>query len=435
MQTDSKAASHPQKRSWLYRLVNTEIPDLPNKIGWAERTFLVGFIILFSFTFVQTYPTVFLGFGLGDEFEWATIFSYFETIHAQSPLLFYFALGALLVNVLFRMQIFLRGQLAYRTNDPALPMKTVALFMATNILNIVFVAGTVSSLGLLFLWMGFDFNLGFKAVENLYLLGSHYANQVPTLWELPLIAAFFLTYMVQGFFHYWIHRLCHLNRFLWLTLHRLHHMPPTLTAATTTVVITSVPFFLGLVLVKTFIFGSISKFFYAEPLFMEMFFFHFIMSFTEPYGHQSALFKEGIKSRWTSKMCFLTTNGVYHYLHHSRDAEIVGSNKTNQVNIGGGIAYFWDHVFGTFKGLPAVKDPKPQVGLWGNPDLHHNPIRLLMSGLVQIVYEVYHNPGFKTKLMCIIGSVRYSPPITRSFHVREPQERAINSNLINTNSF
>lgn len=420
MQTDISIKTKKSKKNLLYRLVNNEISDISDHFCRAERIFLIGFITLFAFTFIQTYPTIFLGFGLGDEYEWSLIISFFENLREDSPFLFYGALLALAANVLFRLQLFLRGQLAYRSNDPELPMKTIALFMTANALNIVFVFLTVTTLGLLSLVMGFDFTLGFKAVENLVALALQLADKVPTLVELPLFIAFFITYMVQGFFHYWIHRLCHLNRFLWLTLHRLHHMPATLTPATTNVVITSVPFFIGIVFVKTLIFAAISKLFHAEPLFMEMFFFHLIITFADPYGHQSALFKEGVKSRWISALCLFSGNGVYHYLHHSRDADIVTSNKTNQVNIGGGICYFWDKVFGTFKELPSPEDPKPQVGLWGNPDLHHNPIRLLMSGLAQIVYEVYYNKGILSKLRCVFGSVNYTPPVTRAFHISEP---------------
>lgn len=406
-------------KNWAYKLVNSEIPDIADKWSWLERLYLAVFILIFTLTFIQTYPTIFLGFGLGDEYSWDLIYSFFTDIKAESPTLFYASISMLAANLLFRLQLFIRGQFAYRSNHPDLPIKTIALYVIANGLNIVFVALTVALLGSIGYIFGYDFNVGFRAVENLFALAFTYANQIPTIVELPLIAAFFLTYMLHGFFHYWIHRICHLNRFLWLVLHRFHHMPTVLTPATTTVVITSVPFFLGIVFVKTFIFSAIAKLFFAEDLYMEMFFFHLIMTFADPYGHQTALFKEGIKSRWISILCFLSGSGVYHYLHHSRDAEIVTSNTTNQVNIGGGIAYFWDHVFGTFKGLPSSSAPQPAVGLWGNPVLHHNPIRLLLSGLTQVVFEVYSNKGIKTKLLCIFGSVNYTPPISRQFHISE----------------
>jgi len=408
-----------KRNSWLHRLLNAEIPDIPDRFGKFERLFLVGFIVMFTFIFIRTYPTIFLGFGLGDEYDWSLILSFFESLESRSPMLFYAGLIMLIANILFRLQLFIRGQLAYRSNDPDLPMKTIVLFMAANSLNIIFVLIAGLILGLLCSGLGLDFMVGFNAVENLFALALSYTENIPTLVQLPLLVAFIITYLIQGFFHYWIHRLCHLNRFLWLTLHRFHHMPAILTPATTNVVIVSVPFFIGIVFTKTFVFSAIAKLFFEQQLFMEMFFFHLIITFADPYGHQTGLFKEGVKSRWISVFCFLCGNGVYHYLHHSRDAEIVASNKTNQVNIGGGVAYFWDLVFGTFKGLPPSSEPTPNVGLWGNPELTHNPIRLLLSGLMQIIYEVISNKGLTTKIMCMVGSVNYSPPVTRDFHIKK----------------
>ena len=59
----------------------------------------------------------------------------------------------------------------------------------------------------------------------------------------------------------------------------------------------------------------------------------------------------------------------------------------------------------------------PKVGLWGNPNLHHNPLRLVLSGLLQVGYELYHNKDFKSRLLCIFGSVNYQPPLSRDFHI------------------
>ncbi|MFD2176414.1 sterol desaturase family protein [Veronia pacifica] len=411
-----------KKRSWLYLLFNAEIPDLPDSLKFIERISLIGFIVVFTFVMVQTYPGIFLGFGLGDAWEWSLILSFFTDLHDDSPILFWLSLLALGANLANRLQLFLRGQLAYSSNDSALPIKTIVLFMVANSLNVVFVFATVVMIGTIGWWLGFDFQAGFNAVENLIHAAITLADSIPTVIELPLLAAFILTYVAQGFFHYWVHRLCHLNRFMWLTLHRFHHMPDILTPATTNVVITSIPFFIGVVFAKTFLFAAIAKLFYEEHLFMEMFFFHLIITFADPYGHQTALFKEGIRSRWTRVLCFISGNGLYHYLHHSNDEEIVTSNTTNQVNIGGGIAYCWDIVFGTFKELPKPDAPKPDVGLWGKPKLHHNPIRLLLSGILQIMYEVYYNKGWLTKAKCIFGSVNYTPPITRHFHISEESQ-------------
>ena len=409
--------------SALGKIVNSEIPDISSRWGWLERLFLSGFIVVFTITFVRAYPGIFLGFGLGDEFSIDMVWSFFEPLKAQNTPLFYAAIALLVFNVLFRMQVFLRGQLAYKVNHPDLPMKTIALFMTANTLNIIFVFVTVVCLGVIAQLAGYDFFLGFNAVENLFQYALYLADQVPTIIELPLLVAFVVTYMVQGFFHYWLHRLCHLNRFLWLTLHRFHHMPATLTTATTTVVITSIPFFLGAVFVKTLIFAVLSKLFFERQLFMEIFFYHLVMWIPEAYSHQTALFKEGAKSRIIRMLSFMASTGIHHYLHHSRDKEIVTSNTTNQVNISGGMFFFWDMVFGTYQPLPKEGAETPKVGLWGNPDLHHNPIRLLLSGLAQIIYELYYNKGLVNKFKVLLGSVNYTPEYSRKFHVSESCER------------
>lgn len=52
------------------KIINSEIPDMPDSLDKSERIFLVLFIIVFTLAFVRTYPTIFLGFGLFDELEW-----------------------------------------------------------------------------------------------------------------------------------------------------------------------------------------------------------------------------------------------------------------------------------------------------------------------------------------------------------------------------
>lgn len=398
-------------------LLNTEIPHIDDKWGRLARPALVLFCIVFALQFVQYYPGIFLGFGLGDEYGFGMILGFFDTLAAQNRWLFYGGLALLAFNVLFRMQVFIRGQLAYSTNDPALPLRSIALIMGTGLVNAGFVVITVLGFGALAVLLGLEFNLGFSAVQLQVQAALDFANRLPTLVELPLWVAFFLVYTLQGFFHYWIHRLCHLNRFLWLVFHRIHHMPPTLTLATTPVVISSVPFFLAMVFVKTFIFAAVSKLFFERPLFMEIFFLHLLMWIGEAYAHQSALYVEGIRKRWVRVLGNLQCGGVYHVLHHSNESHVVTNNKTNQVNIGGGMFFFWDRIFGTYLPVDATATESPRVGLWGNPPLHHNPLRLVLSGLLQVIYELRHNKDWTVRLMCLVGSVNYTPPISRDYHI------------------
>ena len=94
-----------KRNSWLHRLLNAEIPDIPDRFGKFERLFLVGFIVMFTFLFIRTYPTIFLGFGLGDEYDWSLILSFFESLESRSPMLFYAGLIMLIANILFRLAL------------------------------------------------------------------------------------------------------------------------------------------------------------------------------------------------------------------------------------------------------------------------------------------------------------------------------------------
>lgn len=402
-------------------LLNAEIPDFSpafvRRWGWLERLGLVGFAIVFPLVFVLNMPGIFLGFGLGDAFPLDMVIGFFRALQADHPILFPAGLALLVFHLGFRMRAFLRGQLHYRTNDPELPARTLLLFILANSLNIVFVAlvsALVAILGAMTL--GLDFTQGLLFVDSMKAWAEAKAMQVPTLIHLPSLLALFVVYTLQGFFHYWIHRLCHLNRVLWLVLHRFHHMPPTLTLATTTVVIASVPFFMFIVIPKVYIFAAVSKLFHAEPLYMEIFFMHLIMWIGEPYAHQTALYQEGRRNPWIRWIGQFSSTGIYHYMHHAADDAIVQSNKTNQVNISGGFFFFWDRLFGTYHPLT---DDTPQAGLWQRPALHHNPIRLLLSGLLQVAYELRHNRDWRTRFWCLFGSVSYCPPISRDFHRSE----------------
>ena len=406
-------------RSFIYRLCNDELPDfqVPQKWRIAERSLLVLFNITYSTILITSYPSTFIGFGLGDGFPVDMIVGLFETLRQQNPLLFDITLVVLAFHLVFRLQIMIRGQLSFKTNDPRLPPRTLLLYAMANGLNIVFVLSTALLIGLTAYALGYNFSSIFNVIRDLTQWAHETAMRVPTIVELPLIMAFPLVFIIHGFFHYWVHRLCHINRFLWLTLHRFHHMPDVLTNASTTVVITSIPFFLFLLMPKLFLYAVTSKLFFERPLYLEIFLLNLIIFLPDPYAHQTALYKEAIRSKFIRYFSFFATSqGVYHYLHHTREPEIIASNKTNQVNIGGGLFHIWDIVFGTFQPLTKVDEKTPRIGLWDNPKLHHNPIRLLLSGVYQLIYELRHNPGLKSKFYIIFGSVDYKPEHTKDFH-------------------
>lgn len=125
----------------------------------------------------------------------------FETLKADSPVLLYLSIGMLSANLLFRLQLFVPGQLAYQSNHPDLPMKTIALFMMANTINFIFVLIILIGMGGVSVFLGYEFSIGFNLV-GFFSQAEDYANQIPILIKIPLILAFFVTYMVQVFFHY-----------------------------------------------------------------------------------------------------------------------------------------------------------------------------------------------------------------------------------------
>jgi sterol desaturase/sphingolipid hydroxylase (fatty acid hydroxylase superfamily) len=397
----------------VFAILFAEIPDISERWRIVERISLIGFAIIFPLTFVLLLPGAWLGFGLGDEFTVEQVQAMVSLWYGEYPLLANILLGVLVIHLLFRTWILALGHWRVSHAGSELPLKTLVLFTTANTLNIIFVVVTMALIGAIGVTQGYTFQQGFELVQNLVVWSNQQIEQVPTLVQLPLLVAFILVYQLQGFFHYWIHRLCHHNRVLWLVLHRFHHMPPILVGMTTTVVIASIPAFLVLVVPKVFIFGTISKLFYERPLYAEIFAYHIVMWIPEIFGHQTKMYQDGIRSRFIRWSSYLGGNGVYHYLHHASSP--YNQNKTNNVNIAGGFLMLWDRLFNTYQPLVPTA---PKVGLWGNPELTHSPVKLVLSGIMQVLYELWHNQSWRVRWRCIFGHVSYTPPITKDFHVK-----------------
>jgi len=397
----------------VFATLLAEIPDISERWRIVERIALIGFACIFPLTFIVLLPGAWLGFGLGDEFTVEQVQAMVGLWYGEYPLLANILLGVLVIHLLFRTWILALGHWRVSHAGSELPLKTLVLFTTANTLNIIFVVVTMALIGAIGVTQGYTFQQGFELVQNLVAWSNQQIEQVPTLVQLPLLLAFILVYQLQGFFHYWIHRLCHHNRVLWLVLHRFHHMPPVLVGMTTTVVISSIPAFLVLVVPKVFIFGTISKLFYERPLYAEIFAYHIVMWIPEIFGHQTKMYQDGIRSRFIRWSSYLGGNGVYHYLHHASSP--YNQNKTNNVNIAGGFLMLWDRLFKTYQPLVPTA---PRVGLWGNPELTHSPVKLVFSGVMQVLYELWHNKRWDVRWRCVFGHVSYTPPITKDFHVK-----------------
>jgi hypothetical protein len=64
------------------------------------------------------------------------------------------------------------------------------------------------------------------------------------------------------------------------------------------------------------------------------------------------------------------------------------------------------------------------IGLTENPRLVKNPLRLLVAGTAQILYELYWNKSWRTHARILFGTTDYVPPVSRDFALHSDLVRA-----------
>jgi sterol desaturase/sphingolipid hydroxylase (fatty acid hydroxylase superfamily) len=410
---------------------------LPDKLGgkmkiWSGqlevdekwRPLFSAFVVIFAIVLPLTFLPMMihqaqLGPGLGDptgEQTWQALYEQLSGLSNNGPLFLVFGLAAF--GVIFRIRCIAAGYfLWHKEHGEPYPIKYIALFMLIGATAIVAIYTVLGLVGLASWLLGYDFALGWQAVENLSASTHHWVmTNIPTLVELPPWLAVVVIYMLQGFLHYWLHRFGHTFRAGWLLFHRPHHMSPALIYPATSEVFYSIPLFLIAVVPYNLIFAASSKLFAAEPIYMGILLINLFTVISEIYGHNTALYHEGRKNPIIKLLGWTFLNGPYHYLHHSSEHADAGKGQAvNMINIGGGLFGLWDKVFGTYSPL---REKRPPVGLTGNPELYMNPLRLAFSGVAQMLYELWHNRGLKVKLKIIFGGSDWNPPITKDYAIR-----------------
>jgi len=405
-----------------------EILNIAEKYRWLMAAFVVIFIASFSFQFTLLWHHMaYLGPGLGEQpSDYAINTLIFDQLSGPNAI-YAWGFGLFVLAVLvFRACIMLWSYFGYqRTFGEKFPMHIILLFILINTVGALSIPVVLFLLGLILMSLGMDFSDGWLFIENAVLATHEWVmTHIPTLIEMPSPLAIVTVFMAAGFVHYWLHRLGHESRALWLLFHRHHHMSPNLCQLSTAAVFFAFPLFIFFVVPYTFLFAAISKLFYPEPLYLEMFILNSLILIPEIFGHSDVFYEKVNRNRWVKWSSYILGNGIYHYLHHSAeemDAKIpFGHNKgkdrkVNMINMGGGFFFIWDRLFGTFVPL---RDKKPRVGLIGSPTLHMNPVRLALSGFAQILYELRMNKGLKTKLMIVFGPSEFTPPISRDFAIK-----------------
>lgn len=409
----------------LQRLWNADLSSLSER--W--RPWVSAFVVFFAAMFFVQFPLVFhhlayLGPGLGDDPSLQVIRELVFDRLSGPDAVWGWTIGLLLLVVLsFRAWIMLGSYFGYeRTLGYKFPLHIIVVMILTNAVGALSIPVVLALIGAVIHVCGGDFNDGWLFIEHVVMSANAWVmTHIPTLVELNAWVAALLVFHLAGFVHYWLHRLGHQSRALWLLFHRQHHLSPNLSQFSTTAVFFAFPLFIVFVVPYVFIFAAITKLFAAEPLYLEVFILNTIFMFAEIIGHSDVYYEWAVKKRWLTWPGFSFGGGVYHYLHHSseRNDAVTGTKdyKVNMVNMGGGLFFMWDILFGTYAPL---REKKPPVGLTGQPPLYYNPLRLGVGGLMQLLYELRHNKGWKTRWQILFGDSYYTPPVTRDYILKQP---------------
>lgn len=331
----------------------------------------------------------------------------------STPVLYYGVIAWLAFFVWYRGYIAYKSYSTYEQyTGKKIDLTEMATIAGVNVINmlstplvVIITLFIASSLGVK------DFNV----FLSLIALAESWIEYIPTLFPLSSGLAFLATWLLITFMHYWLHRLAHTRRFLWLLLHRPHHLTSNLSNVTVAPVVFSFPFWILMLLPYTFLFGAAGKLFAPEPLYLEFVVFQMFWMLIQTWAHNAAMYEVGIKKPWLVFMSNFSCDGVYHVLHHSRATETQRLVNNNNVNFGTGSLFAcWDRLFGTYQ--PLV-DKLPPMGLSGEGKLKMNPLLLACAGVFQLAYELYHNKNYKTRWKILTGKSTYSPPITKDFAV------------------
>lgn len=411
----------------LQRLWNAEMSNLPERYRLWTSAFVVFFTAMFFVQFpLLWHNLVYLGPGLGDEQTTRVVRELiFEQLSGPNAL-WGWSMGVLLFFTLsFRAWVMLRSYFGYeRAFGYKFPMHIIVCMILVNAIGALSIPVVLALLGAALAVFGGNFDNGWMLLQHIVATTHGWVMaHVPTVVELNPWLATLLVFQIAGFMHYWLHRLGHQSRALWMLFHRHHHMSPNLSQFSTSAVFFAFPLFIVFVAPYVFIFATITKLFSAEPLYREVFVMNTIFMFAEVIGHSDVFYEWSVKKRWLSWPGFVFGGGVYHYLHHSAEPGDAVSDeknyKVNMVNMGGGLFFIWDKLFGTYTPL---RDKKPIVGLTGQPTLYFNPLRLAIGGLLQLLYELIHNKNWKTRLKIILGNSYYTPPVTRCYILKSGAE-------------
>ncbi len=401
----------------MKRWLDAQLPSPPE--SWRRWVALLVAFFSVNFAFGVAFNALFnhnimLGPGLVDSGQ-----SNIElAIQTLTPLINeqrFFFLGifapGLVLCLLINALVTYRGFVDYEKHrGEPYPLRLFFTLFLLNAVNVLFLILILVICGLLSWLFVQNYDIGGDLVRTMTAFSEGIVAKVPTLIELPYPLPLLVTLLIIDLFFYWFHRLGHTQRLWWLLWHRPHHMSPALTHPTTQPVFVAAPLFLIFAVPFQIIVGVLAKLFGPETMILEALLLRLLTQCFAPWSHNSAFYEWFGKSRLRMFFASLTGTGNYHYMHHSA---LPGHEA---INLAGTLFFFWDRVFGTY--VPPSRE-KPPVGLTGSPPLHSNPVRLALSGMWQLYYELRHNRGFATRWKILFAGTDWNPPVTKDFAIAD----------------
>lgn len=163
---------------------------------------------------------------------------------------------------------------------------------------------------------------------NLFNASNYYYDLV------TFIPLSFMAELIFDFFHYWVHRICHMNKYLYRYIHKEHHMENHPSIITTyhqhpvdIILSNSIPLFISVLLVKLSLYQFSLLLIYKS--FIE------IGGHTGKILHPTASFPQFM---WLPKLLGIELYTEDHDVHHTN----VRYNFSKRFSI-------WDKIFATYK--------------------------------------------------------------------------------------
>lgn len=402
----------------LPRLLTAELPNISERWRWLMLPIMSLFAIGYGLTVTvdaMFHHSIMVGPGFVDDgnsgyaLAMQTLAEIEQRYPMQSKLFFWIFLPLLALVIVQNAIVTFRSYTYFeRATGKPYSLHEFVLMFAMNGIQVALLLIMLMLLGALYQLSGGQFADGWQVIYRLTMWCQTLLERMPTLVVLPRPLPLIASLLLADLVFYWLHRLCHSRRLPWLLLHRPHHMTEHLMMPTTQPVFVAAPLFLLVAVPLQLLIGASTQLFNPEPMIVEALILRLFNHSLGIYSHCAAYYAQMQHNRWLRRLSAFFGIGNYHYIHHS------AMREHSLINLGNFGWMFWDRLFGTFVEPPATPPP---TGLTNNPVLYPNPLRLALAGMLQLGYELRHNPP-SLWLKILFADSWYTPPRSLDFAIK-----------------